>query len=113
MPHIIVEHSKNSLNTNTVSELMKQLETAISATGLFRMQNLKLRVFEAEHYLLASNLNGFVHIQCRIHKGRTPEEKKALSSTLVNETKAFTRQKIVITCEVVDMDTETYSKSIC
>ncbi len=112
MPHIIIEYSNQSLEANTFPLMFDSLETVIADTQLFDMNNLKLRALSIDTYQVSANYQGFVHIQCRIHKGRTTEEKKKLSSALVEEIKSWSKPKTVITCEIIDLDSGSYSKTV-
>jgi 5-carboxymethyl-2-hydroxymuconate isomerase len=54
----------------------------------------------------------FVHVQCRIHSGRDELQKKLLTERILEALSKKIITSSVMTCEVVEMDQASYSKSI-
>lgn len=111
MPHIIIEHSVNSLKPTTLTPMLHSMKQVVIETQLFEAKNIKIRLHPVEHSLLDETYQGFVHIQCRIHNGRGDKDKQVLSKILCDEIQQWVKENTVITVEVVDMDTASYSKT--
>jgi 5-carboxymethyl-2-hydroxymuconate isomerase len=112
MPHIIIEHSQNAFNPLELNAVLNDVAMAISNTKLFSPQNIKVRLHPAEHFLLDASLSGFIHVQCRIHKGRSSNQKKAVSESVLNSLTTYSKNATVITVEIVDMEQASYTKKI-
>lgn len=113
MPHIIVEYADDVFNQQGAKLFAELLFVAVEETGLFEPQNIKVRCHPVTVYKTAFNDKGFVHTQCRIHRGRSVDQKKTLIEAVINVFKAMELSGCVVTAEVVDMDTESYHKFTC
>jgi len=110
MPHIIIEHSERAYNDYEPQALLTSIVQALAETTLFNMDNIKARLHPTHHFWLSEQFDDFVHVQCRIHQGRSTEQKRLLSDSVLNRLSKQCNSKTVITVEIVDMDTESYSK---
>lgn len=79
---------------------------------LFKPANIKLRLHPVMDFLLDDRLRGFIHIQCRTHSGKSMEQKSLLSETLVKVMANICSENCVITCEIVEMDSVSYAKTL-
>lgn len=112
MPHIIIEHSLTSLDTNIQETLLDDLFNSVTNTKLFAENNIKVRLHPISFFKLATSHHGFIHIQCRIHTGRSQQEKQQLSESILLVIQKYAKSKTVITVEVIEMDTTSYAKVI-
>jgi len=112
MPHIIIEYSENAFNITEVNTLLNGLAMAIANTKLFKPQNPKIRLHPAQHFLLDKSFNGFIHVQCRIHQGRSENEKKQVSHSILSALTPYSNSAIVITVEIIEMERHSYAKTI-
>lgn len=112
MPHIIVEYTVDVIAAEKRTLLLDALYQVVEDCGLFDTENIKLRVIPIQDYRLGLNAQGFIHVQCRIHAGRSDEQKKSLSTAIVNKIEGLNVPVSVATCEVVEMDRSSYSKSV-
>lgn len=110
MPHIILEYSHETMTDDVLAHMLDRLFEVVVNSGLFDSSNIKLRGVPVKHYRLGSAKQGFIHVQCRIHQGRSPEQKQLLCSGIVAALKAGNTAVSVITCEVVEMERECYAK---
>ncbi len=111
MPHIVIEYTEDTLGDDQLPRLMDGVFEAVAGTGLFDVQNIKLRLIPIRHYRLAEGQKGFMHVQCRIHAGRTESQKKSLGQAIVPVIELMRTGLSVITCEVVEMHRSSYVKS--
>lgn len=112
MPHIIIEHSTTSIEPCNYKALLNSVFSMQEAIQVFNNDNIKARLQSVKHFKLASNYKGFVHIQCRIHKGRDIEQKEQLSNAVLQAVKPFVNPQTVTTVELIDMESESYAKHI-
>lgn len=112
MPHIIIEYSQESLSRKIVKFMLSEAFYAVKSTALFDEQNIKVRAHPVEHYQLSKSDTGFMHIMCRIHAGKTQDEKQKLTQTLLKSVQGVMMSSMVITVEVVEVDDSSYAKSV-
>jgi 5-carboxymethyl-2-hydroxymuconate isomerase len=108
MPHIIIEYSKNSILEP--QQMVQTLFKAIEQLNIFNPDNIKIRCHVSPHFQTGLS-NGFVHIQCRTHPGKSLQQKQTLTKCSVEHAKAFATNAS-ITAEVMEMATDSYHKSI-
>ncbi len=110
MPHILIEYTVDSINNQQLTDVMGKVYQSIVESQLFDETNIKLRAIAIEHYRLGSAGKGFIHVQCRIHQGRTAQQKQLISRLVVECLQGMPLALQVITCEIVEMDRKSYSK---
>jgi 5-carboxymethyl-2-hydroxymuconate isomerase len=78
VPHILIEYSANLRGNVDFPEFLLALRTAALATGVFPLGGIRIRAYEASHYLIADGHpdNAFVHIMLRVGHGRDLETRK-------------------------------------
>lgn len=126
MPHIIVEYASGRVNEEQLGELLDSLYQALVEFEMFDERNIKLRGVPVSHYRLGCEASpgdgsfngetpkGFMHIECRIHRGRLSLQKRSLTelmiATAVESLTASSIELSVITCELLEMDRDSYGK---
>ena len=110
MPHIILEYSREHIADDALPAILDRLEKSVAGCGLFECANIKIRCIPVRHYRLGTGESGFIHVQCRIHQGRSQEQRLLLSGGIVDALKKHDTGVSVITCEVVEMDSQSYAK---
>ena len=112
MPHILIEYTVDSINNQQLSDVMRVVYQAVADSQLFNEANIKLRAIAVEHYRLGSAGKGFVHVQSRIHQGRSDQQKQQLSESILQALRSLSLALQEITCEVVEMDRRSYCKHL-
>lgn len=110
MPHVIIELPNKVAHDAKVAALLDAVHAAVSATRLFEIENIKTRVITFNHYRIGTTNAPFIHVQCRIHAGRSEPQKKTLSEAVLSAVLAQALPVSVITVEVVEIDRVTYAK---
>jgi len=110
MPHCIIEHS----STINAGDLLKPVFEGALKSALFDKNghDIKVRAVPFTHYLTGLEKSDFVHVILKILSGRTTQQKLLLSKTIINEIKSLNLLNCSITVEVVDIQRETYSKTL-
>lgn len=112
MPHVIIEHSIKAFDKSLNQSMLNSIAKAVEQTLLFDIDNIKIRLHPVSDFLLSKELQHFIHIQCRIHIGRTEAQKTHLSKAVLDAITGYSKLKTVITVEIVDIDTGSYSKQV-
>jgi 5-carboxymethyl-2-hydroxymuconate isomerase len=78
VPHILIEYSANLREHLDFPEFLLALRGAALTTGVFPVGGIRIRAYEASHYLIADGHpdNAFVHIMLRVGHGRDLETRK-------------------------------------
>ncbi len=84
MPHIIIEYSANLEAGADINMLCKHVRDAALATGLFETGAIRVRAHACDQYAIADDHpdDAFVHLDIRIGKGRTEEDKRMLGQAV-------------------------------
>jgi 5-carboxymethyl-2-hydroxymuconate isomerase len=118
MPHIILEYSDNIKEHVDFDLLFQRLHALIVQNGPFDLVNIKSRAIAHSHFYVADGgaQNGFVHLSLSIFAGRDLTLRKALGEKLLaflqeEFAQSFATLNFSITCEMREMDKETYFKA--
>lgn len=78
MPHVLIEYSANLSQQLDFSAFLTALRDSALATGVFPIGGVRVRAYQADHYLIADGHpdNAFVHIMLRVGHGRDLETRK-------------------------------------
>jgi len=112
MPHLIIEYAETTVTDIQVDTMMEAVHDAAVATGLFDEANIKIRAIPLRYYRLGHNGGGFIHVQCRIHTGRSDEQRRQLSEAVLAALCEIPLSVKVTTVEVVEMDSASYTKHV-
>ena len=83
MPHFVIDCSPSVLTKRHPDEILKEVHRLAHESGVFDVANIKVRIREYDHYLVAGERSDFVHVFANILEGRTTEQKAALSRAIV------------------------------
>lgn len=112
MPHLIIEYAETAVTDIQVDTMMEAVHEAAVSTGLFDEANIKTRAIPLRYYHLGRNGGGFIYVQCRIHTGRSDEQKRKLSESLLAALCDMPLSVKETTVEVVEMDSSSYTKHV-
>lgn len=110
MPHLIIEYSVDCIDEQQAVTMVDAVFDTAKASGLFETANIKSRAIPISAYRLGVEGRGFVCVRCRIHAGRSSEQKKQLSGEVVRALRELELDVAAITAEVVDMDPASYTR---
>jgi len=112
MPHIIIEFSRDLASDTQIGTTLDAVHQAAAATRLFDARHIRVRAYPVYLYRVGGNVVPFLHAQIRIHSGRTAEQKRQLSSAVLDALREHHRSAYSITVEVVEMERESYTRFI-
>ena len=113
MPHLIIEFADDLAVDNAVSEMLNAVHDATVKTKLFIESHIKTRAIPVKYYRTGVGRDPFIHAQLRIKSGRNEAQKKMLSESVLSAIVNQAWPVKIVTVEVVDIDSATYSKHIC
>jgi 5-carboxymethyl-2-hydroxymuconate isomerase len=78
LPHVLIEYSANLGAQLDFPGFLAALRDSALATGVFPEGGIRVRAYQADHYLVADGNvdNAFVHIMLRVGHGRDLETRK-------------------------------------
>jgi 5-carboxymethyl-2-hydroxymuconate isomerase len=119
MPHIIIEHSKNIFEQETlkIGREIQKIMSSISE-GNFDPDQCKIRAIAYQNYIvgLEKNDENFIHISIKILSGREVAIRKKLALQTLEYTKNFyknlnlPKKRCDISVDVIEVDREVYQK---
>jgi 5-carboxymethyl-2-hydroxymuconate isomerase len=112
MPHLIVEFSDDPSIASRVEPLLDAIHRAATASGLFDESHIRVRALPYAHYRVGGKREPFIHVQCRLHAGRSEAQKRQLSEAVLAAVRGQGWVAKVITVEVVEMDRDSYAKYV-
>ena len=112
MPHCIIEYTRDLESKVDIKNLIDVAFEAIEGTGLFDKTAIKGRAIAFDIYKSGQDRDDYIHVKMRILSGRTPDQKKQLSALVLNALKPHIGDTKSLTVEIIDMDIESYGKSI-
>ncbi|WP_276877726.1 5-carboxymethyl-2-hydroxymuconate Delta-isomerase [Chryseobacterium joostei] len=79
MPHFIIDCSQDILLKNSPEEIMDAVYKVANFTGLFAINDIKVRLQPFQYYRLGDQKKNFIHVFGYIMEGHSTEQKANLS----------------------------------
>lgn len=109
MPHIIIEHCES---ISSAEQLMTVVDKGALCAELFEPNDIKIRAMSFKHHQSGTSSLAFIHVTARILSGRTLAQRQQLSACILDELKALNLREISLTVEVVEIEKQSYAKSV-
>lgn len=110
MPHCIIEYSKDLDHNLAISELVSVVHQSVFSSGLFEESSIKTRAVEYSHYQTGLSATPFIHITLKIMFGRNHQQKKELTSIVLDTLKESSNAPISLSVEVMDIEKVSYKR---
>ena len=108
MPHFIIDCSGNVLTFESEDTILRAVHTAANDTGLFRADDIKVRVRAFRKYSVGNSQNNFIHVFGNIMEGRSTAAKADLSRAIVARLAALFPEVPVISINIREFEKATY-----
>ncbi|MDV7699380.1 5-carboxymethyl-2-hydroxymuconate Delta-isomerase [Chryseobacterium soli] len=108
MPHFIIECSKNILQQRTPEEIMNVVYETADSSGLFALNDIKVRLLPYEYYRLGDQKDSFLHIFGYIMEGRSTEQKAVLSKQICTNVTALFPDISFLAVSIHELEAATY-----
>ncbi len=112
MPHCIIEYSKDLEDRVEPSALISAVHNGAVASKLFDESHIKTRTRFYVNYKTGTGDNAFIHVTASILSGRTIDQKKNLSNSILSQLEKLDVSAVTITVQICDIETETYTKVV-
>lgn len=108
MPHFVLDCSNNIIKLKSPEEIIQKVYDTADSSGLFAKGDIKVRINPFEYFTVGNKKDDFIHIFANIMEGRTKEQKKQLSQSIVYELKQMFPSVPIISINIRDFEAETY-----
>ncbi|MFP3597837.1 5-carboxymethyl-2-hydroxymuconate Delta-isomerase [Chryseobacterium sp. SIMBA_029] len=108
MPHFIIECSKNILQQRTPEEIMNVVYETADSSGIFALNDIKVRLHPYEYYRLGDQKDSFLHIFGYIMEGRSTEQKAVLSKQICTNVTALFPDISFLAVSIHELEAATY-----
>jgi len=108
MPHFVIECSENILSQKRPEEIMLAVYDVAVATGLFALNDVKVRIRPFQYYKLGDTKKDFLHIFGNIMEGRTTEQKANLSRKVIERLNEMFPDISILSMNIREFEFATY-----
>jgi 5-carboxymethyl-2-hydroxymuconate isomerase len=112
MPHCIIEYTRDIEPALDIQKMVNIAFESIEKTGLFNTSAIKSRAIPLDYFKSGLDRDDFIHVTVKILPGRTSEQKKYLTQSVIDGVSAVVGRTKSLSVEVVDLDGESYNKVV-
>lgn len=108
MPHFIIDCSENIIQQKSPDEIMQPIYDAAEATGLFAVNDIKVRLRPFQYFKLGEDKKDFIHIFGNIMEGRSTEQKANLSKKIIERLNEMFPDISILSINIIEFEKATY-----
>ncbi|MDQ3064255.1 MAG: 5-carboxymethyl-2-hydroxymuconate Delta-isomerase [Acidobacteriota bacterium] len=109
MPHFIIDCSENIIEQKSPEEIMQAVYDVAEATGLFAVNDIKVRLHPYQYFNLGKGKRDFIHIFGNIMEGRSTEQKENLSRKIIERLNEIFPDVSILSINIREFEKATYS----
>jgi 5-carboxymethyl-2-hydroxymuconate isomerase len=109
MPHFIIECSQNVIEQESPEAIMQAVYDVAEATGLFAVNDIKVRLRPYQYFKLAEGKRDFIHVFGYIMEGRSATQKQNLSKRIIERLNEMFPAKTILSINIAEFEKATYS----
>jgi 5-carboxymethyl-2-hydroxymuconate isomerase len=109
MPHFIIDCSENIIQQKSPDEIMQAVYDVAEATGLFAVNDIKVRLRPYQYFKLGTDNKDFIHIFGHIMEGRSTEQKANLSQKIIERLNEMFPDTSILSINIREFEKATYS----
>lgn len=109
MPHFIIDCSQDILLKNSPEEIMDAVYKVADSTGLFAINDIKIRLQPFQYYRLGDQKKNFIHVFGYIMEGRSTEQKANLSRQICIRLTELLPDISFLSVNISEFEAATYS----
>lgn len=109
MPHFIIDCSENIIRQKSPDEIMQAVFDVAEATGLFAVNDIKVRLRPYQYFKLGTGKKDFIHIFGNIMEGRSAEQKADLSKKIIERLNEMFPDISTLSINIREFEKATYS----
>ena len=112
MPNLVMEYTQPIEDRLNTQGLLQDLHQVLCDSGLFETNAIKSRAYRCHSWLIGDceDSQDFIHITVELLSGRTDEQKRALSQSLIDLLTAEAPWLASITVNLREMDKGCFQK---
>ena len=109
MPHFIIDCSQNVIEQESPEAIMQAVYEVAEATGLFAVNDIKVRLRPYQYFKLAESQRDFIHIFANIMEGRSLAQRQDLSRRIIERLNEMFPGKTFLSINIAEIEKATYS----
>ena len=109
MPHFIIDCSENIIEQKSPEDIMQAVYDVAEATGLFAVDDIKVRLRPFQYFKLGQGKRDFIHIFGNIMEGRSTEQKENLSRKIIERLNEIFPDVSILSINIREFEKATYS----
>jgi 5-carboxymethyl-2-hydroxymuconate isomerase len=109
MPHFIIDCSENVIEQESAEAIMQAVYDVAEATGLFAVNDIKVRLRPYQYFKLGRDKGNFIHIFGYIMEGRSTEQKEKLSRRIIERLNEMFPAISILSINIGEFEKATYS----
>src|SRR5687767_8420192 len=109
MPHFIIDCSAEIIEQESPEAIMQAVYDVAEATGLFAVDDIKVRVRPYQYFKLGKDKRDFIHIFGHIMEGRSTEQKENLSRRIIERLNEMFPDVPILSINIDEFERATYS----
>jgi len=109
MPHFIIDCSQNVIEQESPEAIMQAVYDVAEATGLFAVNDIKVRLRPYQYFKLGEGKRNFIHIFGYIMEGRSVTQKKNLSRRIIERLKEMFPAITILSINIAEFEKATYT----
>jgi 5-carboxymethyl-2-hydroxymuconate isomerase len=108
MPHFIIDCSANIIEQKSPEEVMQAVYDVAETTGLFAVNDIKVRLRPFQYFKLGAGKRDFIHIFGHLMEGRSIEQKGDLSRKIIERLNEIFPEVSILSINISEFDKATY-----
>ena len=109
MPHFIIDCSESLIGQELPEAIMQAVYDAAEATGLFAVNDIKVRLRPYQYFNLGKGKRDFIHVFGFIMEGRSIEQKENLSRRIIERLNEMFPAISILSINISEFEKATYS----
>lgn len=109
MPQFIIDCSENIIEQESPDAIMQAVYEVAEATGLFAVNDIKVRLRPYHYFKLGKGKRDFIHIFAHIMEGRSTEQRENLSRRIVERLNEMFPAISILSINIGEFEKATYS----
>ena len=109
MPQFIIDCSENIIEQESPDAIMQAVYEVAEGTGLFAVNDIKVRLRPYHYFKLGKGKRDFIHIFAHIMEGRSTEQRENLSRRIVERLNEMFPAISILSINIGEFEKATYS----
>lgn len=110
MPHCVIEYARPLETQVNIMDLCQSAHKAALNSGLFKEDDIKVRAFPCDHFLVGGRVQNAIHVDIYLIQGRSDSVKASLTNQMATALSTLTQPDTTITVDARDLNPEFYCK---